>query len=323
MSGARAGRMHPKPPSVQTEAFLEMMDAERGAALNTRLAYGRDLAVYENFLATAGRTPETATADDLRRFLAKLRRAGSEASSVARRLSAVRQLHRFLCEEGRRGDDPTTAIDSPRRARSLPRTLTEAEIAAIIDGASDRQGPDGARIRALLELLYATGLRVTELVSLPLSALGSDRRFVIVSGKGGKERLVPLGEPAQAALESYLAVRGSFEPPRATRRYLFPSRSGAGHLTRQRFAQLLKEAAAKAGIDPARVSPHVLRHAFATHLLAHGADLRAIQQMLGHADIATTQIYTHVVADRLEALVTAHHPLARPRATGPKTEAAG
>ncbi|MFO1188419.1 MAG: site-specific tyrosine recombinase XerD [Alphaproteobacteria bacterium] len=320
MSGSGAararnsGRKTATPPSSQAEAFLEMMDAERGAAANTRLAYGRDLAAYEAFLGQAGRSPLTATADDLRRYLATLRRQGRAASSVARQLSAVRQLHRFLCEEGRRPDDPTRTIDSPRQARPLPKILTETEIAELLGAATRRAGVEGPRLVALLEILYATGLRVSELVGLPLSALAPDRRFVVVSGKGGKERLVPLGEPAKAALEAYLAVRASFVPADGASRFLFPSRGDGGHLTRQRFAQLLKETAVEAGLDPARVSPHVLRHAFATHLLAHGADLRAIQQMLGHADIATTQIYTHVVADRLESLVATHHPLARARA---------
>lgn len=320
--GDRPGRRDRKgarPPSAHAEAFLEMMDAERGAAINTRLAYGRDLAAYEAFLAPLGRTPATASSDDLRLYLARLRRDGNAASSVARRLSAVRQLHRFLCEEGHRRDDPTAGIDSPRRSRSLPKTLTEAEIAALLDQAMGRPGVEGLRLVALLEILYATGLRVSELVSLPLSALGADRRFVVVSGKGGKERLVPLGEPAQAALDAYLAERATFEPGPGGSRYLFPSRGDSGHLTRQRFAQVLKETALGAGIDPGRVSPHVIRHAFATHLLAHGADLRAIQKMLGHADIATTQIYTHVLGDRLESLVSAHHPLAGARPGHPQT----
>jgi len=301
-----------------------MMDAERGAAANTRLAYGRDLAAYEDFLGQAGRSALTAGADDLRHYIASLRRRGRAAGSVARQLSAIRQLHRFLCEEGQRSDDPTAAIDGPRPARPLPKILTETEITGLLGAATRRAGAEGRRLRALLEILYATGLRVSELVGLPLSALAPDRRFVVVSGKGGKERLVPLGEPAQAALEAYLAVRAAFAPADGASRFLFPSRADAGHLTRQRFAQLLKETAIKAGLDPARVSPHVLRHAFATHLLAHGADLRAIQQMLGHADIATTQIYTHVVADRLESLVATHHPLARSSAKAKaKAKAAG
>jgi len=294
-----------------------MLEAERGAARNTRIAYGHDIAAYEAFLGRSGRTPADATPDDLRGYLASLRRAGQAARSVARRLSAVRQLHRFICREGWRRDDPTTAIDSPRLARSLPETLTEREIALLIETVAKREGREAVRLLALLEILYATGLRVSELVGLPLSALAADRRFVLVTGKGGRERLVPLGEPARAAIESYLALRAGFAPGPETGRFLFPSRAGGGHLTRQRFAQLLKEVARDAGLDPARVSPHVLRHAFATHLLAHGADLRAIQQMLGHADIATTQIYTHVVADRLGSLVATHHPLAQPPAPAP------
>jgi len=230
--------------------------------------------------------------------------------TTARRLSALRQFHKFLFAEGVRPDDPTTQLDSPRLGRPLPKILDEAEVAMLIAAARRRDGAEGKRLICFVELLYATGLRVSELVALPLSRL-REERFLLIAGKGGKERLVPLSVPARAALSEYAAVRGEFLAEGAASRYLFPSRGAEGHLTRRRCGQLLKELAIEAGIDPARVSPHVLRHAFASHLLDHGADLRSVQQMLGHADIATTQIYTHVQGERLRALVETHHPLAR------------
>ena len=233
---------------------------------------------------------------------------------MSRRLSALRQFVRFLVSEARRADDPTATIDSPKQGRVLPKVLSEDEVGRLIETAQRRGGPDGIRLVALLEILYATGLRVSELVGLPLTAFSRDGRYLVVMGKGGKERIVPLSDPARKAMEAYLPVRAAFlvKGREARQRdFLFPSRiSEEGHLTRQRFAQLLKELAIHARIDPAKVSPHVLRHAFATHLLDHGADLRAVQKMLGHADIATTQIYTHVVSDRLRRIVTEHHPLA-------------
>ncbi|HZT51303.1 MAG TPA: tyrosine-type recombinase/integrase, partial [Stellaceae bacterium] len=213
--------------------------------------------------------------------------------------------------EGVRRDDPTAGIDAPRLGRPLPKILEEDEVAALVAAAERAQGADGRRLCAMVELLYGAGLRVSELVGLPLAAAQRDPRFLIVRGKGGKERLAPLGAPARAALASYLAVRQHFLPPRKTSPYLFPSRGREGYLTRRRCAQLLKQLAAAAGLDPARLSPHVLRHAFASHLVGHGADLRSVQEMLGHADIATTQIYTHVQGDRLRRLVAEHHPLAR------------
>ncbi len=246
----------------------------------------------------------------MRGWLGQLSNAGLPNATMARRLSAVRQLHRFLFLEGARPDDPTQTVEGPRRRRPLPRLLDQAEIEALIEAAGARADAQGLRLLACLELLYASGLRVSELVTLPLSALAPDRRFLIVLGKGGKERMVPIGRAARSALEAYLAVRDRFLAGRPKGRpYLFPSRARAGHLTRQRLAQLLKALAPAAGIDPARISPHVLRHAFASHLLAGGADLRALQTLLGHADIATTQIYTHVQGARLAAAVRAHHPL--------------
>jgi integrase/recombinase XerD len=299
------------------EAFLEMLAAERGAAANTLDAYRRDL---DHFAAQLdGSAPQQATTEQIRGYLAALAADGLSARTTARRLSALRQFFRFLLSEGDRPDDPSAAIDGPRRARPLPKVLSESEVDRLIATARERDGPEGLRLLAMLELLYATGLRVTELVSLPLSAVAGDPAVLLVRGKGERERLVPLGAPARAALDAYKAARAHFLPKDkdrgtgkgAAERWLFPSRRG--HLTRHRFAQLLKRLAGDAGIDPDKVSPHVLRHAFASHLLDRGADLRSVQQMLGHADIATTQIYTHVVSGRLARLVQQHHPLARLR----------
>lgn len=293
------------------EAFLEMLAAERGAAGNTLAAYQRDLNDYLGHLARAGRDPLSADGGDVRAWLAGLHDAGLAPRTVARRMSALRQFHRWLHGEGLRGDDPSAAIDSPRQGRDLPKVLSEAQVTALMEAAERVAGPEGVRLRALIEVLYATGLRVSELVGLKRNAISRDGLFVLVRGKGGKERMVPLSEPARAALAALDAVRDHFAPAGKPSTWLFPSRGESGHLTRQRFGQMLKELAAQAGIPPAKVSPHVLRHAFATHLLAHGADLRSLQQMLGHADIATTQIYTHVAEARLAALVRTHHPLAR------------
>jgi len=321
---ARRGRpCKPRPVSAvpHLDAFLDMLMAERGAALNTRQAYERDLSDVALWLAQRGVTLDRAGTDDLRAYLTHLSVGNGEAPAprtVARRLSALRQFFRFLVSEGRRADDPASALDSPKQGRPLPKILTEAEVERMIDTARVRGGPDGIRLMALLEVLYATGLRVSELVGLPLSAILRDGRGLIVRGKGGKERMVPLSDPARAAISAYLPLRAAFLQPEGEAvqaRFLFPSRSSAdGHLTRQRFAQLLKDLAIEAGIDPEKVSPHVLRHAFATHLIDHGADLRSVQKMLGHADIATTQIYTHVVAERLRKVVVEHHPLAKRKA---------
>ena len=287
-----------------------MLAAERGAAKLTIVAYRNDLDDFAAFLAAAGKTVEAADAAALRRYLARLVGAGMAPRTTARRLSALRQFHKFLFAEGVRRDDPTAQLDSPRLGRPLPKILAEAEIDALIAAARRRDGAEGRRLLCFVELLYATGLRVSELVALPLARL-REERFLLIAGKGGKERLVPLSAPARAALTEYVALRGAFLAEGATSPFLFPSRGEEGHLTRRRCGQLLKALALEAGVDPARVSPHVLRHAFASHLLDHGADLRSVQQMLGHADIATTQIYTHVQGDRLRALVEAHHPLAR------------
>ena len=285
-----------------------MLVAERGAAANTVAAYRRDLCDAQ---AAAGALA-TADHDAIARYLRGLKARGMTARTVARRLSCLRQYYGFLVSEGRRADDPSATIDAPIAGRRLPRTLSEAEVERLLDAARAAPGPRGARLVALVELLYASGLRVSELVGLPMAAIGGDSRMLLVRGKGDKERFVPVGDAAAEALAAYLAVRNRFLGGARASPWLFPSRGGAGHLTRHRFAQLLKELAADAGLDPAAVSPHVLRHAFASHLLANGADLRSVQTMLGHADISTTQIYTHVLAERLKALVAGHHPLARP-----------
>jgi integrase/recombinase XerD len=302
------------------ESFLEMLVAERGAAANTYDAYGRDLKDFAGFLARRGRAVHRAGVADLRAYLGHLTDAGLAPRSAARRLSTLRQFHRFLFGEGLRADDPTAGLDSPRQGRALPKVLSEAEVEGLLAAARARPGAEGVRLTALLELLYATGLRVSELVELPAAATARDPRVLIVKGKGGKERMIPLSEPARDALKAHRMAElgksggGAGAEAQGTRtaraaKWLFPSRGAAGHLTRQRVAQLLKELAVAAGIDPAKVSPHVLRHAFASHLLDHGADLRAVQKMLGHADISTTQIYTHVLDARLKALVRDHHPL--------------
>ncbi|MEK9671078.1 MAG: site-specific tyrosine recombinase XerD [Rhodospirillaceae bacterium] len=299
------------------DLFLDMLAAERGAAVNTIDSYGRDLADFEGFCGKRGVPPETAERDDVAGFLKRLSGAGMAPSTQARKLSALRQFFRFLQAERMRDDDPTAAVDAPKLDRSLPKYLSEDEVEALLSAARARPGAGGLRAVALLEILYATGLRVSELVGLPLTAISRDGQVLVVRGKGGKERMVPVGGPARDAVSDYLAVRDGFLPKEAPSheagRFLFPSRGREGHLTRARFGQVLKELAAAAGVSTRRVSPHVLRHSFASHLLAHGADLRALQQMLGHADISTTQIYTHVLEERLKALVDQAHPLARVR----------
>ena len=301
----------------QVESFLEMMAAERGASPRTLEAYRCDLADVAAFLKT-----DTAGAhvDDLRRYIAHMKKNALAPRTAARRLSCLRQFYKFLYGEGLRGDDPTAALDSPKIGRPLPKFLSEAEVKRLIDAAQALDGIKGARAAALVELLYATGLRVSELVALPLAAVRSatlgksGSAAMIVRGKGAKERMVPIGSAARDALAVYLEVRDAFIPKKAkTSPRLFPAPARDGHLTRSAFWSLLKSIAVKAGLSPARISPHVLRHSFATHLLAHGADLRSLQQMLGHADIATTQIYTHVLDDRMSKLVQQSHPLAKLR----------
>jgi len=288
-----------------------MVVAERGAAAMTREAYGRDLAHVAAHLAARDRVIEKAEVEDLRGYIAALGHAEMSPRTLARRLSALRQFYRFLVVDGVRRDDPTAGLDAPRLGRPLPKTLAQEDVAALIAAAERDKSAEGARLRCLLELLYATGLRISELVRLPLAAAKPDARVLLVRGKGNKERLVPLGAPARAALAEYRRKRAALLAEGAASPWLFPSRSARGHLTRERVGQLLKALAVEAGLDPARLSPHVLRHAFASHLVDGGADLRSVQEMLGHADIATTQIYTHVETERLKRLVESHHPLAR------------
>lgn len=299
------------PPPRQVEMFLEMLAAERGAADNTLQGYRRDLSDFAAFAARQGHPVLDADTALIRAYLKHLTGRGMAPRTQARRLSALRQFFRFLFAERLRGDDPTTVIDAPKAGRPLPKYLSEEEVERMLMCAAEYAGSDGKRLVALMEILYATGLRVTELVGLPLGAVTRDGLMLVVRGKGGKERMVPLSEPAQDAIVAYLGVRERYLPKGSkASAFLFPSRARQGFLTRARFAQLLKELATQAGLDPARVSPHVLRHSFASHLLAHGADLRALQQMLGHADISTTQIYTHVLDERLKRLVQSAHPLA-------------
>ncbi len=305
-----------------TALFLDMLAAERGAAKNTLAAYDRDLAYFTAYLAGAGRSVATAATDDLRAYLGALARRGLRPATVARRLSAIRQLYRFLYAERQRKDDPAAVLEGPKRVRALPKTLTIGEVDRLLTvaGQADPAAPLSVRLRAarlacLIELLYATGLRVSELVALPATAARRDARFIIVRGKGNKERLVPLNDAAKRAMAGYLALLAeSAAAYRAGReagsKWLFPSFGEAGHLTRQHFARELKALAAAAGLRAAQLSPHVLRHAFASHLLHNGADLRVVQTLLGHADISTTQIYTHVLEERLKSLVRDLHPLA-------------
>jgi integrase/recombinase XerD len=294
------------------EAFLEMLAAERGAAENTLQSYERDLTQFAGWLKSQrGPLAEEAGEADVKGYLAALSRAQVAPATAARRLSCLRQFYRFLFAENVRADDPTAKLDSPRKARVLPKILSEDDVERLLAAARLGEGPETLRRTALIETLYASGLRVSELVGLPLAALREDAEMILVRGKGDKERLVPLNATARDALAAYLDARPQFVGDDEGSRWLFPSRADSGHLTRQRFAQILKEVAIAAGLPPSKVSPHVLRHAFASHLLAHGADLRSVQQLLGHADISTTQIYTHVLEERLRALVQEHHPLAR------------
>lgn len=292
-------------------AFLEAMRAERGAAENTVLAYARDLTDYADALAAQGVDLISAGRGEIETYLAGLEATGMSAATRARRLSSLRQLHRFLYEDGERRDDPAARLSGPRKKRSLPKTLSMEQVDALLTAARapDRRGEPDMRLICLMELLYATGMRVSELVELPLSAAMGDPRMILVRGKGGKERLTPLSRTARAALMAWISKRAEDKANEKSPR-LFPSRGVAGHLTRIRFYQMLKQLAVKAGISPAAVSPHTLRHAFASHLLANGADLRSIQHLLGHADISTTEIYTHVQEERLKSLVNSKHPLA-------------
>ena len=297
--------------------FLEAAAAERDAARNTRLAYGRDLKDFAGWLARRGGDFAGVGRAEVEQYLVFCDAQGLSKSTRARRLSAIRQMFRFAFEEGWRADNPAVAIKGPGRVPRLPMTLSQSEVTALLQAAAST-GPaaDRARNLCLMELAYATGLRVSELVELPVAAARGDPRMILVRGKGGRERLVPLSAPSRAALAAWLVQRDTREDAaraegRAPSRHLFPATARDGHLTRQALHGLVKTWALAAGLDPARVTPHTLRHAFATHLLEGGADLRVIQTLLGHADIATTEIYTHVMDDRLKALVLQNHPLAR------------
>ncbi len=297
-----------------TEAFLEMMAVERAAAKNTLIAYGKDLADATGFLAGRGRDLSNATAEEIEAFFTALGARGLSPATASRRRASVRQFYRFVLGEGWRTDDPSRRVEAPKKGRPLPKVLSRAEMDRLIAAAAARDGAEGLRLACMVELAYASGLRISELTSLTLVALARDPAYLIVKGKGGKERLAPLNAPARTAMKAYLEVRAAFLPRQdKANPWLFPSRGKAGRLTPRRFAQLLDEAAVAAGVDPARVSPHVLRHAFATHLLEGGADLRVVQTLLGHADIATTQIYTHVAGDRLREVVETRHPLGKKR----------
>ena len=302
----------------QVGLFLDMLAAERGASANTLSAYTHDLNDLVTHLKSRDRGLSDATTDDLRNYLASLSESGFKASSVARRLSATRQLFKFLYAEGHRTDDPAAVLEGPKRGRALPKVLSikdverllDATRAAMIDeAAKPAQRLRAARMSCLLETLYATGLRVSELIALPATAARTTQAMLVIRGKGGKERLVPLNDAARGAMTEYLKLAGKSDS-----KWLFPSFGESGHMTRQHFARELKALAASCGIDAAKISPHVLRHAFASHLLHNGADLRVVQTLLGHADISTTQIYTHVLEDRLKSLVRDLHPLADAKA---------
>ncbi len=311
---------------ARLESFLEMMSAERGAAANTLASYERDLTDLREFLSSRGRSLTEAATSDLSAYLTHLSAQGFAATSQARRLSSMRQFYRFLYSEGLRSDDPTGIIDAPRKGLTLPKTMSVADVNRLLGLAAQEAATAGpgqlARIRMhlLLELLYATGMRVSELVSLPVKVLRQEGRFLMIRGKGNKDRMVLLSRAAIEAMEKYEAARKAVatEKSRAAKKaeamespWLFPSSSKEGHLPRQVFARDLKDIAIRAGLTPSAVSPHVLRHAFASHLLQNGADLRAVQELLGHSDISTTQIYTHVLEERLQELVQTHHPLAK------------
>jgi integrase/recombinase XerD len=328
---ARPGRPKLPKPTLHgsIDAFLDMLTSERGAAMNTRHAYWRDLADVSLYLRAERKSDvDVATTADIKAYLDHLankthvkgkNKSQIAVRTVARRLSALRQFYRYLVSENIRKEDPTSTIESPKQGRTLPKTLSESEVSILIKTAMAQGGADSIRLVCLLEMLYATGLRVSELVGLPMSALGEEIQFLMVEGKGGRERMVPLSDPAQKAIKEYTAIRPQFigsENRSEQEKWVFPSRtSESGHLTRQRFAQLLKDLARAADLDEERVSPHILRHAFATHLLSRGADLRSVQKMLGHADIATTQIYTHIVGGGLKKTVEEKHPLGKKTGT--------
>ena len=293
------------------EQFLEMLIAERGASSNTCTSYLNDITNFDKFLNGAETTLEDATTDDIRRYLRHRSEVGANNPTISRNLSVLRQFFKFLQSENVRLDNPALNVDGPKVSRTLPKVISEDDVEALLKAAHKLQTAEGIRLTCLLEIAYASGLRVTELVSLPTDALNLTSETLLISGKGGKERLVPLTFSAMNAIVAYERVRIDFLKGNNTSKFLFPSRSKQGYLTRRRLGQLLKELAIQAGLDPTIISPHILRHAFASHLLNRGADLRSLQKMLGHSDISTTQIYTHVQKERLHAVISSYHPMAK------------
>lgn len=314
----------PIPDGRLTALFLEMLLAERAAAKNSMDSYRRDLAGLAEFFAKRKTSLQSASRSDIEAYMAHLSKAGYAPRSTARKLSCFRQFYHFLYGEKLRTDDPATLIESPRKGRSLPKALSVADVDKLLLTAHAANSPDAVRLATMLEVLYASGLRVSELVSLKMAtvvqgkSLGTGQAaeinpYLIIKGKGGKERIVPLNPSAEQALQHYLEIRAQFMPENSESPWLFPTRAEEGHITRQRFGQLLKELGRDSGVDTAKLSPHTLRHSFATHLLGGGADLRVIQELLGHSDISTTQVYTHVNSEKLAALVSQHHPLSKKR----------
>ena len=293
------------------EQFLEMLIAERGASSNTCTSYLNDISNFDKFLSGAETTLEDATTDDVRRYLRHRSEVGANNPTISRNLSVLRQFFKFLQSENVRLDNPALNVDGPKVSRTLPKVISEDDVEALLKAAHKLQTAEGIRLTCLLEIAYASGLRVTELVSLPTDALNLTSETLLISGKGGKERLVPLTSSAMNAIAAYERVRIDFLKGNNTSKFLFPSRSKQGYLTRRRLGQLLKELAIQADLDPTIISPHILRHAFASHLLNRGADLRSLQKMLGHSDISTTQIYTHVQKERLHAVISSYHPMAK------------
>ena len=293
------------------EQFLEMLIAERGASSNTCTSYLNDITNFDKFLNGAETTLEDATTDDIRRYLRHRSEVGANNPTISRNLSVLRQFFKFLQSENVRLDNPALNVDGPKVSRTLPKVISEDDVEALLKAAHKLQTAEGIRLTCLLEIAYASGLRVTELVSLPTDALNLTSETLLISGKGGKERLVPLTFSAMNAIVAYERVRIDFLKGNNTSKFLFPSRSKQGYLTRRRLGQLIKELAIQAGLDPTIISPHILRHAFASHLLNRGADLRSLQKMLGHSDISTTQIYTHVQKEKLRAVISSYHPMAK------------
>ncbi len=307
-----------KEDNLLVEQFIEMMASERGVAQDTVMAYNRDLQGFLGYCCNEKKRLNKIDGKGIEAFLATLSKSGISAQTIARKLSVLRQLFAFLYSEEHRSDDPTTNIDSPKLPKRLPAVLTKEDILLLLDAARSDNSPKGLRLQAMLELMYGAGLRVSELVSLKLSALqlqdnGTKLKadFLVVRGKGNKERIVPINDKARIALSRYLEVRNHFLGTQKLSLWLFPYHRAVGYITRQQFGVMLKELAEKTQIDPGKLSPHTLRHSFATHLLEGGADLRVIQELLGHSDISTTQIYTHVAGDRLNKLVQEHHPLSK------------